>query len=67
MSIKTSKNKKQLEYITIAIKGGFSAHDLAWLVIHDRGAYTDEDITKDVLSIEKYSDIIKFAKAAILS
>ena len=67
MSIKTSKNKKQLEYITIAIKGGFSARELAWLVIHEKGAYTEEDIIKDVMSIEKYSDIIKVAKEAILS
>ena len=67
MAIKKSKNKKMLEYISINILGGFSATELAYLVMQGKGTYTFNEVNAVILNITKYSKIQKIAKDTILS
>ena len=52
MAIKKSKNKKMLEYISINILGGFSATELAYLIMRGKSTYTFNEVNAEILNIK---------------
>ena len=64
MAIKKAKNGKMLEFVTIKIKGGFTARELAALAILEC-SYQDDKLQKLLNKKYTYNQIVTLAKEQI--
>ena len=62
--IKQSQDKRNLEYLTINIKHGFTAEKIAMLAL--TWVSYDEEKVDELLKSNSYSNIIKLAKEQII-
>lgn len=65
MAIKKAKNGQMLEYMTIKIKGGFSAQEIAALALLET-QYNDKKKKKLLSKKMGYQSIINLAKESII-